>query len=220
VSDCPGVCNAAFRRAEKARAEHGAEHDLKPQPGAPVWCRRCATIVRVCLHELDDLAAILEAEAAGKRGQAGDRVSGSAGSPSPAPKVDDAEEIVATLEGWESAWRDRHGWPQKPLRGRSGTRSIGCVSWLARHLDGILADPDMAPDFGTEVLRLHRMAQRASSTSPDMVRKPLPCPRCDRRSLIAKGGAKHIECEAEGCGRLLTLDEYDEMVAATARAVS
>lgn len=234
---CPGPCNAAWRKAEVLYqlaldvhekrlaaglpSEEPVPHDVRPEPGAPVWCRRCASIVRACLHELDDLTAILEAEVAGRRGQAdGPKVSGSASSPSPAPKADDVDEIVTTLEEWEQAWRERRGWPARPLRGRSAPRSIGCVSWLARHLDGILADPDVAPDFGLELLRLHRAATRATATHPDKVRKPLPCPRCDRKTLVHEGGARHVACEAEGCGRLLTLDEYDQLAAATARAVS
>jgi hypothetical protein len=235
MSNCPGPCNAAHRKAEEAYraavAGHmnrvlGGEdsdppqpHTLRPEPGQPVWCRRCASIIRACLAELDDLTAILEAEVAGKRGQAGDKVSGSAGSPSPAPKADDVDEILTTLEEWEQAYRDLRQWPARPLRGRTAPRGIGCVSWLTRHLDGILGSP-MAVDFGAEILRLHRMAQEASRTSPDTVRKPIPCPRCNRRSLIHKGGDKHVKCEVDTCGRLLTLQEYDDMVAATARAVS
>lgn len=234
MTACPGRCNSAYCRAQQAyeaeaavNADRVAEgfpsrppepHGLILEPGDPVWCRRCATLVRVCLAELDDLAAILEAEAAGQR--APDvRVSGTPGAASPSPRVDDALDILQTLEGWERDYRDHRGWPQPPLRGRTAPRRTGCIAWLADHLDGVLAAPGAA-DFGAEVLRLHRAATARTATGPDKVRKPIACPRCDRRSLVHKGGAKHVECETDGCGRLLTLEEYDALAEATARAVS
>jgi len=142
---CPGTCNAAHRRNGT-----GA-----PVAGDPVWCRRCRALIRARLLDLDDQAALLSALEGGHRSRTGERVSGSRERPSPAPYIDDLDELLHTLLSWEDAYREHRGLAPRPRRGRFAPTLSGNIAWLAAHLDGLLAF-DGAADFGREVLRLHR----------------------------------------------------------------
>lgn len=201
TSACPGPCNRCWR-------DTPSRADLTPVPGDPIWCTGCARGIAARLGELDDLVALLEAEVGGQRAAGSDApVSGSKGRPSPSPAVDDVDEIVRTLEAWETAYREHRHLPPPPAR-TAEHRVMLCTAWLQRHLVGVLAS-DLGPDFGEDIARLHRMARRRTSTDPSKTRKPIPCPRCDTKALWHHDGERHVECA--GCGRLLTLDEYDEL---------
>jgi hypothetical protein len=200
ATPCPGPCN----RAHRDNPDH-----VPAIAGDPTWCPGCATGIAARLADLDDLVALLEAEIDGHRGQTTDAspVSGTRGRPSPSPAVDDVDEIVRTLEAWEAAYREHRRLPHTPTRAAEH-RVMLTTAWLTRHLPGLLAS-DLARDFGLEITRLHRMAKRRTSTDPSKTRKPIPCPRCDTKALWHHDGDRHVECE--NCGRLLTLDEYDDL---------
>lgn len=189
-------------------------HDLAPAYGDPVWCPPCAWAIAARLADLDDLVALLEAEVAGQRGTSDDApVTGSKGSPSPSPAVDDIDEITRLLEYHEDAYRELRGLPRRPVRGPE-MRVAMCAGWLGRHIDGLLASP-LAEEFGRDVSRLHAMARRRTRTDQAKVRKPAPCPRCDTKALTHHDGDRYVVCES--CGRLMTLDEYDAHAQALTR---
>lgn len=197
MRECPGPCNAAHRRRASGAAV----------PGEPVWCRRCQALVRARLLELDDQAASLSALQGGQRARPGERVSGSRGRPSPAPHIDDLDELLNTLLSWEDAYREHRALAPRPRRGRFAPTLAGSVAWLAAHLDGLLAF-DGAADFGREVLRLHRRLVRHTRGGRSSGRVRMPCPGCDLRSLEHDAENDGVRCRNHRCGRIYTAEEY------------
>lgn len=127
---------------------------------------------------------------------------------------------------------DRCAWP-RPIAPRRQSRSVqlvratqesatlaGTVRFLLAHLDWALAHPDAGLEFGRDILRLRAKVTARAATAPERRRRPVPCPRCELRTLVHVSGSEHVECENPDCGRLLTLDEYDAMAAAVARSES
>lgn len=222
---CPGPCNGTWRRAEKARELDGQPHTLRPVPGQPVWCTHCADLIRARLVDLDDLVALLQAEATAQRAPAGDDpVSGTPSRPSPAPIVDDIDEITRALEQIEAAYRTWRRWPAAPPRAAE-LRVMTCTAWLDQHLDGVLAvtaavrcGRPLSAAAGAAVLRLHRLARARTATDPAKRRMPVPCSRCDMRALTHHSGDTYVACEA--CGRLMLLQEYDAYVLELARSTA
>jgi hypothetical protein len=194
-SACPGPCNARLRRSGEGVAA----------AGEPVWCARCAELIRTRLLDLDRQATRLVL-LAGSHSSAPqeERVSGSRGRPSPAPHIDDLDELVRTLTGWEDAYRAERGFASRPRRGRFEATLTGAIGWLSRHISGLLAF-DGAADFGREVLLLHRKLVRHTSTGPHFVRVRQVCPGCDLRSLSREDGTDVVRCRNQNCGRTLSL---------------
>lgn len=226
---CPGSCNAGYRRAQAEyrralavwattdpvlRGDRPAEPAVRPVPGQPVWCGRCASRIRQALAELDDLAALLAASADGYPAGPGEHVGGSPDPASPSPAADVVEELWSTLHRWETAYR---GTDPQARRGWLADALTTTVAWLGHHLDGLLAHPDIAPDFGREVLDWHRRLVDQVRAGTDVHRKRVPCPRCGWLTLTWREGDDHVACQNRDCGRLLTLDEYDEHAAAQVR---
>lgn len=127
---------------------------------------------------------------------------------------------------------DRCPWP-RPIAPRRRARSLalvqatqesttlaGTVRFLLAHLDWALAHPDAGEEFGRDLLRLRFRVSARAQTAPVRTRRPVPCPRCSLKTLVHVGGSDHVECENPGCGRLLTLDEYDKLAAAVARSTA
>ena len=256
MSICPGSCNRSWRRAEdahqtalqvwegecgrwetdyyagtatSARPAEPEPHGVIPAQGEPVWCSRCTSLIRRAVLELDDLAAILTAQVDGHRPPAaGQRVSGSGGSPSPEPRLDTLDELLRELGWWEGKYRAAQGWPTRPAGGRFATALTRTVAWLHQHLDGMLAI-ESAAEFGRDVLGWNRRLQDLTRTRADVVRKPVPCPRCGSKQLVLKDADRprdrRVECAGwvtadRPCGRMLTMDEYSELADAYDRAVA
>ena len=183
--------------------------EVRPWPGDPVFCGRCVAVIRKELAELDDLAAIRLARADGHRaGPGGERVGGSRGTPSPSPSVDDVDEMASALRGWEAAARGLEDTP--PRRGFLAREVTTVVAWLVAHLDQILANEDYAADFATEVRQWHRRLRQAEKAGTGRHQKAVPCPRCDRYSLVWTEGDEYVACQTATCMRLMTLDEYSQ----------
>jgi hypothetical protein len=200
---CPGTCNTPHRR-----------NGTGAVTGDPVWCRRCQTLIRARLLDLDDQAAVLSALEGGHRSRPGERVSGSRGRPSPAPHIDDLDELLQTLLSWEDAYRGHRGLASRPRRGRFAPTLAGNIAWLAAHLDGLLAF-DGAADFGREVLRLHRRLVRHTRGGRRSGRVRLPCPGCELRSLERDEEGEGIRCRNHRCGRTYTAAEYESRMRGT-----
>jgi hypothetical protein len=220
---CPGPENrrwrdtwAAYRQAIAAYdpldpdQPRPAPPDIDPWPGDPVWCAECASKIRLRLAELDDLAARLAAEADGHRPSADtERIGSQAAPASPSRAADDLDEMHAMLSGWETIYRELKGWLSAPPRGELASRETACIDWLRRHLGGILAS-DIAADFGAEILQWHTEFCASAKAGVRTLRKPLRCPSCRMFTLFWTEGEQHVICgNPEGCGRVLSLAEYE-----------
>jgi hypothetical protein len=256
---CPGSCNASWRKAAAAyeadleawlqsaqraaaagteAAEKPVPPDARPTPGAPLWCGRCRGRINSALAQLDDLQAIVRAGIDGHRPPTGgDRVSGSAKSHSPDPRVDLLDELLRDLLAWEDDYRDAQGFPTREQRGRAHVTLTRCTAWLGVHLDGLLARTDPYPDsrgvdtaagvlFGRLVLGWQRRLEAASATTPDALRKPGRCDRCGCATLwlveADRPDERRVECRGfipsgragvpdRECKKLYTLGEYDAL---------
>lgn len=228
---CPGPCNATDRKAREAFEQALALYDpldpaqsrplppdIHPWPGDPIWCGRCAARIRACLSELDDAAAIMLAAADGHRPQSGEqRVKGTREDPTASPAGDDLEELGRMLTAWEDIYRGMHpDWSSPPRRGFLASQITSCASWLMLHLDGILSAPDIAADFGAEVMQWHREICGKGKAGVRKLRKPMRCPGCQMLMLYWTEGEQTVQCGSRDCGRVLTLQEYEAMVAAKA----
>jgi hypothetical protein len=226
VSDsaCPGACNRRHRAAQDAYQAALAAYDpldpdqsrppppeLRPWPGEPVWCARCAARVSRELAELDDLAALLSASGDGYGQEGGQRVSGSPATAGPSPAAEDLDELAGVLAGWEDAYRGAMGWGSGARRGDLASRLTTSVAWLGTHLTRVLAHEGIGPDFGTEVGEWHRRLSRLAKAGKRTLRKPLRCPGCGLLTLMWEEGEDTVACA--GCGRVLTYSEYEVLVA-------
>ena len=230
---CPGVCNSRYNKAQEeyvkaleayddATEERAGNPDIpepeKPQaPDIRPWygnpfCPRCQARIRLRLAELDDLASIAAREADGHRsGPDAERVSGTRGTKSPSPAADTLDELASVLRGWEAVARDKDGTP--PRRGYLASEITTTVCWLVAHFDPLITNPDIAEDFAREIGEWHRALIRLTKAGTARHVKPMPCPRCDARSLEWEEGTSHVECMNRDwghkeCRKLMTLDEY------------
>lgn len=221
---CAGPCNRGYREAWDTYHKALAAYDpldpeqSRPEPpslppwlGEPLWCRECAAKVSLRLAELDELAAMLAMTADGHRASAGtERVSGSSAHSSPSQAADDLDELHSMLRGWEDAYRGLKGWPSPPPRGDLASAETACIAWLARHLRGILACPDIAADFGNEILQWHRDAANRAKAGVRKLTKPMRCPSCQLLTLTWTEGERDVRCgNLPDCGRVMTLADYE-----------
>lgn len=196
------------------RLERPTEPDIRPRWGEPIWCASCSATIRRCLADLDELMSLRVTMADGYESlghSRAERVRSSKEAASASPGQDDLDDAVRWLVGWENAYRATQDWPIAPYRGVNAPALTSTLAWLQPRLDAILAHPDIASDFGHEVLREHSRLQALTSTKPPMRHKPLPCPRCGRLSLF-RFDDETIRCrnEEDDCGRIMTPKEYAE----------
>lgn len=227
---CPGRCNSGVRRATAAyeaaiaqwRLDSGEEPPeppkMRPWPGEPIWCSACSATLSLCLADLEELIDLRVKMTDGFQ-SAGEQMLGkvhgkkqSAGSPSPG--IDDMDDALRWLYGWEDALRKERSWPARPYRGVNAPAVTTTLAWLGPRLVLMLAHPDLAEPFGLELLHEHGRLQRLTSTKPPLTHKPLPCPGreaggqpCRRRSLFLHEDGM-IRCSNHNCRRVLTEEEY------------
>ncbi|MEV2277726.1 hypothetical protein AB0I72_19280 [Nocardiopsis sp. NPDC049922] len=238
MTDCPGLCNRRARQARYAyedtitawrtalddwEAADPATRGDRPTPpeepdidwvsGDPVWCRRCRGAIRVALADLENLAALVAAEADGHRGRAddSDKVRTTKSAPSPSPAADHLDELYGFLATTEADWREARGYGPRPERSRGAAARSIVIAWLLERLDDILNHPGSV-QFGLGVLRWQRVLQHLAKARPPGRRKATPCPRCDRRTLIWEEDRELVRCENSGCNRVMTSTEYDAHV--------
>lgn len=130
MTDCPGSCNSAFRKARALYdAQLAAYHaellkrgdtdpipeqpqppDIRPWLGEPVWCQRCQATIKRELAELDELAALLAMLPPGVRAATASqrervKVSGTKVEESPSAAAETLEELSSWLRAVESQAR-------------------------------------------------------------------------------------------------------------------
>ncbi|WP_304452886.1 hypothetical protein [Nocardiopsis sp. YSL2] len=203
------------------RPERPAEPDIEWVSGDPVWCGRCRGAIRVALADLENLAALVAAESDGHRGRGddSDRVRASKSAPSPSPAADTLDELYGFLATTEADWREAREYGPRPERSRGAAARTVVIAWLREHLDDILNNHGSAP-FGIGVLRWQRVLQHLAKARPPGRRKPVPCPRCDRRTLVHEEDRDLIRCENPSCGRVMTTTDYDAHVAEQGKQVT
>jgi hypothetical protein len=225
---CAGPCNTKWREAQDAFTEALAAYDpldaaqsrpdrpsIQPWLGEPLWCGTCAAKVSVRLAQLDDIAAVLAATADGHRAVTLEgRVSGSAEPPSPSQAADDLDELSSMLAEWERIYRALKGWPSPPPRGDLTSFETACIAWLRWKLRGILAHPDIAADFGREILQWHRETAASAKAGVRTLRKPLRCPSCGLLTLVWTEGEDRVDCQNTegGCARVMSYADYESEV--------
>lgn len=106
---------------------------------------------------------------------------------------------------------------QVTVERRETVTLTGVLRYLVAHLEWALAHEDIAVDLGREILREASTLRRLTRLDAQRVRKPVPCPRCQLKTLVHEGGDSYVGCQNPECGRLLSLDEYDEHAADHAR---
>ena len=192
--------------------------ELEPWPGDPVYCARCASVIRAALRELPLAYRALATTKFLTRSASADeeRRGRSDVPPSPSPGADHADEILRTTTAWEDDLR-RH------LRHQSATDRFGdplatltaAVEYLITHWTAMIGRVECAADFGQETWRLHATAVAMVKNKPVRRFLPVPCPSCDTRALVQEEGlAKrpwYVECSERlgGCSRLYSELEYE-----------
>ena len=220
---CPGPCNRPYRNAMAAYEQALADYDpldpeqarpekpdVRPWPGEPVWCGECRSRIRVRLAQLDTLAALLAFEGDGYgESAASERVSRTGETPSPSPAADDLDELTRMLRDWEDSYRGVRGWDAAPPRGDLASVQTEVIAWLGQRLDQVLAEPDIAEPFGTEVLQWHRGMKHRAKAGVETLRKPLRCPRCRFLTLTWTEGSDRVDCGNPDCQAVMTYSAYE-----------
>lgn len=213
--DCPGPCNGAYRRALERNVS--PEERPVPVPGDPVWCRGCAAGVGQHLDAVWRLYLRLGEEALAGTRPAPERVSGSGGEPSPSPMVDEADALAHWAVRWAHRVREARGfvpWTRMPYRPEAALEVA--LGFLAAQREWVLADAGLGLEFGVDVRRTVGRVQYLTGSTAQRIRKRAPCPRCGWQTLMHESGAEYLRCST--CGRLMSLDEYDNYEAALARS--
>lgn len=226
---CPGTCNATWRKAEaayqaalaemRARLERGEApevpepHGIEADSGEPIWCGSCRDVTRADIARLPSLAVAVAIRVDGRLVAQirAERVGTPGGSPSGSPAWDTFDEVCQWACGWEDAVRAQLRRPAAALPSWTATRGRA-LSAAARFLDGwhaqILADPDIALDFGHELHDLVRRIERAAGLDSSVTKLRAPCRKCDLVGYERKDGSETVECRH--CHDRMTMDHYEQ----------
>jgi hypothetical protein len=179
--------------------------------GDPVWCRRCARLIRAALAELDDLASMLQAVSDGHRGagarhgKTGPAVKGSS-APSPGQDIPNTlDELFGALVRVEDDWREFRGYSGRPARPRNGHARRLSIGWLLDELDAILTHPGSV-QFGRATLAWQRRLRTLTKSDPVGTLSPVRCTRCGEVNVRREDDGYHV-CRT--CGRLMSEAEHD-----------
>lgn len=232
---CPGPCNNAWRRAETALEEHGAEHHITPSWGDPIQCWGCVEATRAQLLELPSLltAALDEAlhgtptKLAGTIGRISivtwpgeacrlfvDRI------------VEGMTVLQADILTLRGIWNPEHE-PLPTIAPNEGRHITSIASSLAAHWDWAMQFHPAADESwgqgnanpGSQAAGWHRAVQRFTKQDEQRdVKRLAPCPRChgpylvESRELRLVDDQPYIECRDPDCRRVMTSSEYDRYV--------
>jgi hypothetical protein len=181
--------------------------------GDPIWCERCKAIIAKALARLDDLASLLESWQDGHRGassgESGPRRGAEPGSPSPISDI--LDKLYGELIEVEDQWRRLRSYPPRPRRARDGRARRHSIAFLSGELRDILTSKTYV-EFGKRVLAWERLLYTLSRSEP--VVRPVPgrCPRCRYKNVLATRDDGRVQCRRSQCNRLLSQEEYDELV--------
>ena len=174
--------------------------DQKPTLGEPVFCWRCTAMIRRELAELEDLAAPAQATADGYGAvPGGERVSGSPQGHSLSPSLDDLDELISVLRRWESVAVEGR---TRPRRGFLALELTTVADQVLLHFDRLISmtgrqapaiqdSPTWAQVFAYDIRQWHRRLTGATKAGTGRHQKTaIPCPRCDRYSLVWEEGGR------------------------------
>lgn len=181
-----------------------------PYLGDPVWCARCARMIRQALADLDDLASLAQATVDGHRdagaryGKTGLHLKTSA--PSPSPITDTLDELYGALVDVEDNWREFRNDQPRPQRARNGHARRLAIAYLLDELDAILAHP-ASDAFGFATLAWQRRLRALTKSDPASRRSPIRCPRCKEAARITLQDDGYYKCGT--CEKLMSQREHD-----------
>ncbi|NUR04248.1 MAG: hypothetical protein HOY79_49430 [Streptomyces sp.] len=231
---CPGPCNNAWRRAETAHAETGADHHIQPAWGQPAQCWGCTDNTRAQLAALPRLLAEdMQLEAL--YGTA-TKMTGTIGRISVASWPGQAAMLFvdAIVSGMEELQADilklRNVWPAdyepEPVVS-NGRKVAGIARVLLAHWDWAMqnhpaADEPWGRDNanpGSQVSGWYRSVLRFTKQDEQRdVQRLAPCPRCEGPYLVESRDLRlvddrpYIECKDPDCQRVMTSTEYEAYV--------
>lgn len=217
---CPGNCNNAWRRAEIALIDTGAEHNIPAAWGQPVHCDRCTGRARTQLAELPELVAAISLEALNGTPA---KTTGTIGRATVATWPGQAsrlltDHIVGGVLDLEDDIRELRRLRHRPGRGIEGRDVTGAVRFLSTHLSWALVEHPLAEEVhdrlsgnpAAQIQGWHRAAERFTRRDPRLEHRRVPCPRCELLTLFREDGDDYIGCRNIACELLLTPAEFDE----------
>lgn len=186
-------------------------------PGEPIWCERHQWDIRNNLLALPELYAQLHVEAVHATPKpTGGRVSGSKHEPSPAPRIDDADELARWACDWEDTIRHDLRDTAAPTVASGRPRALTeATRYLHVHLTRALALDDETDEptglmFGRDINNTHRQLLKRVRADRLVHELDPPCPGCDLRTLRRDDGDDHIHCT--NCREVWTEVEYQRLV--------
>jgi len=226
---CPGSCNDAWIKAERAAFDEMAwvkvkrirpdleviNHGVPMVEAAPVWCRDCQQHITATIAGFPDLCATLTPGSlnTGRNVDTGPH-SAAIVPPTNSPAWDQADEIIRWAVNAEDNLRARIG---DLGRGPRPWRDLGsAVYYLTAHATPLLSCPD-AVSIGFDVLRMSRRLTKVTGTDKPIHKVPGECMVCDRRSLQRSDGDDLVKCKA--CGACWDFEYYQFLVKALADKV-
>lgn len=115
------------------------------------------------------------------------------------------ESIASELDFWVQdlrEWRGRgEGRPDPDVR--------LLAEWLEKRIEEACDDHPAVDEMFQAVGRIRSTlrSQLGLIETPDY-KEGVPCPYCDRLTLVRENGSDWIECQAQGCGKLLSPEEF------------
>ena len=231
---CPGPCNNAWRRAETAREQTGAEHHIQPAWGHPVQCWGCVERTRAELAALPRLL-VNDVRLEAFYGTT-TKLTGTIGRihaaswPGQAPMLF-VDEIVSGMEELQADILRLQGiWPddcETEGASRTGEYIAGLARVLLAHWDWAMQHHPAADESygrgnanpGSQVSGWYMSVLRFTRQDEQRdVKRLAPCPRCqgpylvESRDLRLVDDRPYIECRDPDCQRVMTGAEYDDYV--------
>ncbi|MFE7933405.1 hypothetical protein ACFU6S_32730 [Streptomyces sp. NPDC057456] len=239
---CPGVCNTAWRRAERARITTKTGHDVPVTWGTPIHCPGCVARAHRQLGELPELlTAVAEEPLYGQRGAPSASSHSAPTDTTPWPGQA-ARLLVDHIAGGlaETAaelHRLHHGreLPIRPPGLREGTWIENSVRLLVADLNWLMQEHPLAHESheplhrgrgiipsgnpAAQISHWHNAATRFTrrDKAPES-RRLAPCKRCggpwlaESRDLRLIDDEPYIECQDPNCQALYRPDEYRQHV--------
>jgi hypothetical protein len=242
-SPCPGPCNNAWRRAETALNETGAEHHITPVWGQPVQCYACVETTRAQLLNLPALLATALNEALYGTPT---KLTGTIGRisvvtwPGEACRllvdriVSEMTELHADILKLRGVWSPDHA-----VLPAIAANEAGHIAAIVRSLAGhwgwaMQCHPAATESYGkgnanpgSQVAGWHHSLQRFTKQDEQReVRRLAPCPGCRGPYLVESADLRlvddqpYIECRDPDCRRIMTSAEYDRYVKELTAAIS